>query len=135
MFCKSCGAEMADNAAVCLKCGVSAGVGGNYCPNCGAPTNPNAAVCLKCGIKLGSAAGTGDKSKLTALLLAIFLGGLGIHNFYLGYTKKAVIQLLISLLLCWTFIAPLAIEIWAIVEGIQAYNGSLPDAQGRALIK
>ncbi len=36
----------------------------------------------------------GDKSWLVALLLCIFLGGLGIHRFYLGYTGIGVIQLL-----------------------------------------
>jgi hypothetical protein len=36
------------------------------------------------------------KSKLVAGLLAIFVGGLGIHNFYLGYTNRGVTQLLLS---------------------------------------
>ena len=31
---------------------------------------------------------------LMGILFGVFLGGLGIHNFYLGYTKKAVAQLL-----------------------------------------
>ena len=34
------------------------------------------------------------KSKLTAILLCFFLGSLGIHRFYLGYTLIGVIQLL-----------------------------------------
>ena len=34
------------------------------------------------------------KSKLTAILLCLFLGSLGIHRFYLGYTLIGVIQLL-----------------------------------------
>ena len=38
------------------------------------------------------------KSKMAAGLLGIFLGSLGIHNFYLGYTGKAVAQLLITIL-------------------------------------
>lgn len=42
-------------------------------------------------------AGYPQKSKMAAGLLGIFLGGLGVHNFYLGYTGKAVAQLLISL--------------------------------------
>ena len=32
------------------------------------------------------------KSKLTAILLCFFLGSLGIHRFYLGYTIIGVIQ-------------------------------------------
>ena len=37
------------------------------------------------------------QSKLAAGLLGIFLGGLGVHNFYLGNTGKAVAQLLLTL--------------------------------------
>jgi TM2 domain-containing membrane protein YozV len=37
---------------------------------------------------------TGSKSQLVAALLCFFLGGLGIHRFYLGYTAIGVIQLL-----------------------------------------
>lgn len=36
----------------------------------------------------------GEKSQLVALLLAIFLGVLGVHRFYLGYTGIGIIQLL-----------------------------------------
>lgn len=57
-----------------------------------------------------------QKSKLAAGLLGIFLGGLGVHNFYLGRTSRAVIQLLISVVslgfLAW------AVAIWGLVEGI-----------------
>lgn len=41
--------------------------------------------------------GQSSKSKLAAGLLGIFLGGLGVHNFYLGNTGKAVAQLLLTL--------------------------------------
>ncbi len=40
------------------------------------------------------------KSKTTAALLAFFLGGIGVHHFYLGKTTAGVL----SLLFCWTFI-------------------------------
>ncbi|WRS29905.1 TM2 domain-containing protein [Actinomycetaceae bacterium MB13-C1-2] len=56
------------------------------------------------------------KSKLAAGLLGIFLGTFGVHNFYLGYTGKAVAQLLITLLsigmLAWVS------SIWGLIEGI-----------------
>ena len=50
------------------------------------------------------------KSKTTAGLLAIFLGGLGIHKFYLGKNGKGILYLVF----CWTYIPALI----AIVEGI-----------------
>ncbi|MCL1668015.1 TM2 domain-containing protein [Elizabethkingia ursingii] len=40
------------------------------------------------------------KNKFITVLLAFFLGGLGIHRFYLGETKKGLFYLFFS----WTFI-------------------------------
>lgn len=54
MFCKNCGAELLDNASVCLKCGVLVGDGDKYCPNCGAEPDPKAVICVKCGYNLKS---------------------------------------------------------------------------------
>ena len=56
------------------------------------------------------------KSKVAAGVLALLIGTLGIHNFYLGYTGKGLIQLLGSLLSCGFLALPIAI--WAFVEGI-----------------
>ena len=42
----------------------------------------------------------GAEKKLVAGLLAIFLGSFAVHKFYLGYTKEAVIHLVISLVTC-----------------------------------
>lgn len=38
----------------------------------------------------------GGEKKLPAGILAILLGGLGIHKFYLGYTTAGIIQILLS---------------------------------------
>ena len=117
MFCKNCGNAMAPQAAVCIKCGCAAGTGTNYCPNCGQPTTPNASVCIHCGVALTPPVPTGEqKSKLVAGLLGLFLGGYGVHNFYLGYTGKAVAQLLITVLTCGT--GSVASGIWGLIEGI-----------------
>ena len=61
---------------------------------------------------------TGVKSKMAAGLLGIFLGSLGVHNFYLGNTTKAVIQLLLTLVGWIIIIGPLISGIWGLVEGI-----------------
>lgn len=72
-----------------------------YCPNCGLNNPDNALNYSACGAALGAqapgaappvtptAAPVAQKSKLTAGLLAIFLGTLGIHNFYLGVHNKS----------------------------------------------
>ncbi len=39
----------------------------------------------------------GAEKKVVAGVLGILLGGLGIHKFYLGYTKEGVIQIVLSL--------------------------------------
>lgn len=56
------------------------------------------------------------KSKVAAGVLGILLGGLGIHKFYLGYTKEGLIMLLVSVL---TFgIGGVVMGIIGLVEGI-----------------
>jgi TM2 domain-containing membrane protein YozV len=42
----------------------------------------------------------GAEKKLVAGILGILLGGLGIHKFYLGYTKEGIIQIVITLCTC-----------------------------------
>ena len=63
------------------------------------------------------------KLKLTAILLCFFLGSLGIHRFYLGYTLIGVIQLL-------TFGGFI---ILAIVDLMMLIIGSLKNSEGNDL--
>ncbi|WP_446744418.1 NINE protein [Silvibacterium acidisoli] len=57
---------------------------------------------------------TPRKSRVAYVLLAVFLGAFGGHNFYAGYVKKAVIQLCITVFTCFT--GAIVSWIWAIVE-------------------
>ena len=53
------------------------------------------------------------KDRVAYVLLAVLIG-FGVHNFYAGYTNRALIQLLVSILTCgigWIFM-----WIWGIVE-------------------
>lgn len=62
------------------------------------------------------------KSKFVAALLAFFLGTLGIHNFYLGFNGRGIIQLILGvigyatswILIGFVFLVPLGL--WVIVE-------------------
>ncbi len=64
-----------------------------------------------------------DKSFLVALLLALFLGVLGVHRFYLGYTGLGVAQLLT----CG------GCGIWALIDAIMIAAGSVKDVNGLPL--
>jgi TM2 domain-containing membrane protein YozV len=67
------------------------------------------------------------KSRVAFILLGLFLGCLGIHNFYAGYTGKGIAQLLITLFLGWLFGLGIFITgIWALIEIIAVST----DAQG-----
>lgn len=59
-----------------------------------------------------------SKSKIAAGLLAIFLGSLGIHKFYLGYTTAGIVMLLVTLLGSLILIGPIIMSIIALIEGI-----------------
>ncbi|MEV0647456.1 NINE protein [Phytomonospora sp. NPDC050363] len=66
-----------------------------------------------------------DKSKLTAGLLQIFLGGFGVGRFYTGHIGIAVCQLLFGWATCY---------IWPLVDGIVLLASSnATDAEGRLL--
>lgn len=68
-----------------------------------------------------------QKDKLAAGLLGIFLGSLGIHKFYLGYTKEGVIMLLVSLLTCGFGGAVMGII--GLIEGIMYISKTDEDFQ------
>ena len=137
MYCRNCGAMLLPGANVCTNCGVPVGAGRNFCPNCATPTGPNMAICVKCGYNLSWGQAPWiyfSKSAVAAGILGIFLGSLGVHNFYLGYTGKAVAQLLITLLSCG--ILSFVSAIWGLIEGILLLTGSINrDGQGYLLMR
>ena len=71
----------------------------------------------------GASASTGSKNKVVAGLLAIFLGGIGIHKFYLGFVGPGLIYLLVNTVgfgITWllAFIPNIVLGVMALVEGI-----------------
>lgn len=149
MFCRHCGMQLDNQAVVCVRCGRTPHNGAYYCWYCGAQVNPIAQVCTNCGVSLVQTQGyTSDKSRLVAGLLGIFLGGLGIHNFYLGYTVKGIIQFVLTMfgyLFWFVFMAQNGIffagwffwgiaSLWGFIEGILILMGQInTDANGNRL--
>lgn len=126
MFCKNCGKEVDKKAVACMGCGCDPMNGDKFCRHCGASLNSNQVVCLKCGhvvtrldTRGKNASGGEGKSRTTAALLAIFLGGFGAHEFYLGNSNSAIIRLVVYLvggvLMC---VPSFVLSVISIIEGI-----------------
>jgi TM2 domain-containing membrane protein YozV/predicted RNA-binding Zn-ribbon protein involved in translation (DUF1610 family) len=94
----------------------TAGAGEMYCTSCGAVVKKKAEICPECGVRQSSrsgsasASGSGSKDKGTAALLALLLGAIGAHHFYLGNTGRGIVYLLLS----WTGIPVLV----GLIEGV-----------------
>ena len=107
----------------------------NYCSNCGVKLNADERFCHNCGKPVQqqytqqnsyNTTASAQKSKFVAGLLAIILGTLGIHNFYLGYTKKGVTQLLL-----FVFFLGWVSFIWGVIDGIRIFTDKVNcDAKG-----
>ena len=86
----------------CSECSGQVSNLASACPHCGAP--------LKEGAAARPLVVTAPKSRSVAILLAIFLGGLGLHKFYLNRPGVG----LLYILFCWTFIPALI----GLIEGL-----------------
>ena len=100
----------------CAKCGKEVPEGTKSCPSCGADSAPQPVT---------AQAADDSKDWLTALLLSIFLGQLGVDRFYLGYIGLGVLKLLTAG----------GCGIWWLVDVILIATDGLKDAKGRPLRK
>jgi TM2 domain-containing membrane protein YozV len=81
----------------------------SYCRDCGVVIQARAEICPKCGVRQRSLS-IGSRNRSTAAIFAIFLGGLGVHKFYLGQAGQGIVYLLF----CWTLVPAIV----AFFEGI-----------------
>lgn len=103
-----------------------------FCQNCGKEINDNAVICVHCGCATNNYSAN-QKSMLVTVLLWLFLGGLGIHRFYLGHTTSGIIMLLCTLF-CWLIIPAIVLGIWWIVDIFLIISGGLKPADNTNLV-
>ena len=94
-FCPSCGRPAPQ---ACPRCGSPAS--GNYCSVCGERILPP-----RSGVYPGMEGGSSSKNKWVAFFLCLFLGGLGIHRFYVGKIGTGIL---------WIFLFALTSGLWAV---------------------
>jgi TM2 domain-containing membrane protein YozV len=159
MFCTNCGAQNEPGTTFCTKCGARLGSEAVQPPvegvppvgalpvgappiGAGEPVPPTGYVPPPGGYAAPPYQDPTAKSKLAAGLLGIFLGGLGIHRFYLGYTNIGIAQLATDVigwvLLPFTcgisMVLIIGAHVWGLVDGVMILTGSINrDAQGKPL--
>lgn len=128
MYCQNCGKELNETDQFCGSCGAKVIQLRRNCPNCGASIESFDQVCSHCGYQLPVEVKQPiiQKSRVVAGLLGIFLGGMGVHNFYLGYSSKGFIQVCLFFGGILTLgLTSFAAALWGFVEGILLLCGSI----------
>ncbi len=69
------------------------------------------------------------KLRLTALLLALLLGGFGVHRFYVGKVGTGIIQLLLTCSIIGIIIS----SWWVLIDWILIASGTFTDKKGNPL--
>ncbi|GID28858.1 TM2 domain-containing protein [Paractinoplanes brasiliensis] len=72
-----------------------------------------------------TATATGQKSWIVTLLLSFFLGGFGVHRFYVGKVGTGILMLL----------TVGGLGVWALIDFIMIAIGKFSDKQGLALAR
>lgn len=135
MYCRNCGSLVEENKKHCSTCGFDKDIGNKYCPSCGNTINfLNVNKCPRCSYELKKIVKKEinivykPKSLLLAGLLQTIFSFISLGNFYLGFYKKAIIQVLVT-------IFTLGIGfIWPFIDGLLILKGKVKvDARGIAL--
>lgn len=131
MFCTNCGKEIANNAVICVHCGVPPQQEKKYCSNCGTGVAVNQVICVNCGFTLKSGdmktiqqnnCRNAQHSRILAALLALFIGWLGIHKFYYRSWGWGLVYAGFVVLTC--FYGFLLTDILGIIEAILLFTMS-----------
>lgn len=102
MYCKNCGAQIDDKAAICVHCGVSTGV------QQAQPQYQQPVInVVNTNTNVNAGYGYVRKNKWVAFFLCLFLGYFGAHRFYVGKSGTGIIWLFTGGMFCFGWIVDL----------------------------
>ena len=97
-----------------------------YCKQCGSQLDKSVTFCPKCGKSTGEAPANA-KSRIAGGVLNIVLP-IGVGRLYLGYTKIAILQLVVAIVTCGIG------SLWSLIDGVMILTGNVTvDGQGDPL--
>lgn len=99
-----------------------------FCKNCGKELSKEAKMCPNCGQPMKMSINT-DKNKWVALLLWLFLGSVGAHQFYVGNNGKAIWYIVGVFFLFWLIVPPFIVAIQLVIDLIDILQGKLGDVK------
>lgn len=128
--CRNCGHSISDKATRCPNCGATTTPQIN-CPECGQPMDASMSSCPNCGFPRYQnkaisddvfSNGPSGKSRGIAAILALLLGSIGAHYFYLGKNMAGIINILLVFLGWILVIPPLFVGILSVVQCILMFT-------------
>jgi TM2 domain-containing membrane protein YozV len=112
----------ASKLMTCPDCGKDVSKRASSCPHCGAPiqstTPPQLALPFIAQQTNQPLYVVPVKSRGVYIILGLFLGLLGIHNFYAGHNGRGAMQLLTTILAGWLIFPLIMVGIWCLIEVI-----------------
>jgi TM2 domain-containing membrane protein YozV len=127
MYCQKCGKEISDQASFCPGCGQPVNAPGassssSSSSSSSGSTSSARVASLEPGYRADKQVST--KSRLATLLLCFFLGGIGVHRFYVGKVGTGVAMIFTLG----------GLGIWVLVDFIMIIVGNFKDADGRYVL-
>lgn len=119
-----------------------------YCIHCGLQITDDAVFCPYCGGKQSgmpnhdgqfgfgrdsywqNTSFVSPKSKVVTALLCFFLGGMGIHRFYVGKIPSGLVMMFLSIFGFVLYLPLIVVGIWSLVDFIIIICGYFKDGQG-----
>ena len=114
----------------CSKCGNNVAEGQAFCPSCGSSISAAPTPTTTINNIQTTNIVQPPKSREATGLLALFLGWLGIHDFYVGKVSLGAIKLILAL----TFFGYFISQLWALVDIVCIITGSYRDYWNRPLV-